>query len=218
MKLNSMTTIFRRAAATSIAALCLIFAGTAKADCGIATTQRAAFAPDGLAAANKLTAMLGGGSVHANTSDSFSDGSVRANALPGPASDLSRGIGGGNDPITGLWFTTFTIGGQTVDQGFGLWSSDGLEILNDNPPPASGNVCLGTWVKTGPNDYKLYHPSWTFDNNGNVNGMAIIHESITLAADRESYKGSFTIDVVTLAGAPVQHLAGSISGTRITVN
>lgn len=45
--------------------------------------------------------------------------------------------------IVGLWMTTFTSGGQVVDSGFDQWNADGTEILNDTPPPATGNVFLG---------------------------------------------------------------------------
>ena len=47
---------------------------------------------------------------------------------------------GGQASIVGLWNISFLIGGQIVDQGFDVWHADGTELLNDNPPPASGNV------------------------------------------------------------------------------
>jgi hypothetical protein len=57
--------------------------------------------------------------------------------------------------IVGLWKITFTSGGQVVDQGFDAWHSDGLEVLNDTPPPATGNVCLGVFAQTGHCTFKL---------------------------------------------------------------
>jgi hypothetical protein len=52
-----------------------------------------------------------------------------------------------------------------VDVGFEQWHSDGTEMLNDTPPPASGNVCLGTWEKIGPQTYTLVHPAFNAEGN-----------------------------------------------------
>lgn len=200
MKLKSTLNIFR-GAFTATAALCLMFAGSAKADCGLSSAPRSRINMDALKRSAEQAQAL----------------AARAMSNDGAKPDLTINIGFG-DPITGLWLSTFKIGGEIADEGFDVWNSDGTEILNDTPPPATGNVCLGTWVRTGSNAYKLYHPSWTFDAGGNLNGMAIIRETITLAADRQSYKGTFTIDVLALSGATLQHLAGDLSATRITVD
>jgi len=118
--------------------------------------------------------------------------------------------------ITGLWTITFTSGGQVVDQGFDVWHSDGTELLNDTPPPATGNVCVGIWSRTGGRGYKLYHPSWTFDNNGNLDGVAIIWEQVTLDPRGATFKGTYTVDVSDLSGAPLAHFEGTIAAQRIT--
>jgi hypothetical protein len=127
-----------------------------------------------------------------------------------------------NQPsIAGLWMTTFLAGGQIVDQGFDVWHSDGTELLNDNPPPASGNVCVGVWVQTDRNSYRLYHPSWTFDAKGNVNGTAIIRETVSVdAATGDTFKGTFTVDYYDLAGnhLTTQSVSGQLTGQRIVVD
>lgn len=120
--------------------------------------------------------------------------------------------------IVGLWKVTFVSGGQTVDEGFDQWNVGGTEILNDTPPPATGNVCLGVWVQTGPLSYKLKHPSWTFDNAGNLNGTVIIREQPVMDPHGNSFKGPFTYDVYDLNGNLLEHAAGTITGQRITVD
>jgi hypothetical protein len=120
-------------------------------------------------------------------------------------------------PIAGLWNVTFTSGGQVVDQGFDLWNSDGTEILNDTPAPASGNVCLGVWTRTG-QTFKLKHPSWTFDSNGNLNGTVIIREKITLDPRGQNYYGMFILNAFDLHGNPLYSVTGQISAQRITVD
>ncbi len=88
------------------AALLAAFAVNARADCGIAANRftvlpRLAVAsmPEGIALGRGLDA-----SAAASQATSHSDA----------------------DPsIVGLWKTTFTSGGQVVDEGFDQWNSDG---------------------------------------------------------------------------------------------
>ena len=77
----------------------------------------------------------------------------------------------GSASIVGFWHVLFTSGGQPFDEGYDVWHSDGTEILNDNAPPApangGGNFCMGVYEKTGPGAFKLKHPFWLMDANGN---------------------------------------------------
>jgi hypothetical protein len=125
-----------------------------------------------------------------------------------------------SDPVSivGLWKVTFVSDGQVVDEGFDQWHSDGTETLNDNPAPSSGNVCLGVWSTTGPLAFKLKHPSWTFDDAGNLTGTAIIREAVTLDGGGNTFKGSFTVDVFDLSGSQVMHIDGEIMAERILVD
>lgn len=195
MKLTSLMTRTRGTAALAVAALCFFFAGSARADCGQIAKPHGSviFEDSGSAGTNPLH--------------------VNARALPD-----SEGRGPGGNSIVGLWMATFISQGQIVDQGFDMWTSDGLEILNDTPPPSTGNVCLGTWIKVAPNTYLLKHPSWTFDDAGTLNGTAIIRETITVSDDGMTYKGTFTVDILSLNHTLLQHLSGTLTGTRITVD
>jgi len=120
--------------------------------------------------------------------------------------------------IVGLWNVTFTSGGQTVDVAFDVWHSDGTEILNDYTNPIEGNVCLGVWKQTGPRTFKLKHPSWSFDTNGNLLGTVIIRETVTLSPDCNQYKGEYTYDIYDTSGTFVNEYTGSIAATRIQVD
>ena len=208
MKLNFFTTRTRGTAAMAVAALCLFFAGKAKADCSQLARPRAIASFHPSAITGDPTAVTG--------ADARTGAQPLARTVVDP--ELAGQLAGKADPIVGLWLTTFTSQGQIVDQGFDMWTSDGLEVLNDTPPPATGNVCLGTWVRISPSTYLLKHPSWTFDEAGNLNGTAIIRETIIVDAVSNTYKGTFTIDIMTLSGNPIQHFNGTIAGTRITVD
>jgi hypothetical protein len=120
--------------------------------------------------------------------------------------------------IVGLWDVKFLFEGQVVDEGFDQYHSDGTEILNDTPPPATGNVCLGVYAKTGTNTLKLRHPSWIYDpTNTMVIGRATILERITLDRFGRSFRGNFTIQFRDLAGNPLApDFSGQLRGDRIT--
>ena len=120
--------------------------------------------------------------------------------------------------IVGLWTVTFTAGGQTVDVGYDAWHSDGTEILNDYTNPIEGNVCLGVWEQTGPRTYRLKHPSWSFDTTGTLLGTVVIHETVQLSPDGNSYIGSYRYDIYDLTGAFVEELTGQLRATRIRPN
>ncbi len=122
--------------------------------------------------------------------------------------------------ITGLWDLQFISGDQVVDEGFDQYHSDGTEILNDTPPPAAGNVCLGVWAKTGGNTLKLKHPSWIYDpTNTFVIGTATILEQITLDDDGNSFTGTFAVQLRDLSGNSLgPDLTGQLQATRITAD
>jgi hypothetical protein len=140
---------------------------------------------------------------------------IRALAAPERTEADSRGA---DSSIVGLWKVTFFFGGPVVDQAFEVFHNDGTELMNDTAPPASGNVCVGVWASTDGRTVKLNHPSWTFDASGNLNGTATIKTSITLDHNGNSFTGTFTVDVFNLMGVNLQHLAGTVSGQRVTVD
>src|SRR5438132_5042749 len=169
-------------------ALCAAFASTANAQCGL--------------------------SLKGNRS-------VLGNALPATASlkaQESSAKDGGDVTIVGLWDVKFISDNQVIDEGFDQYHSDGTEILNDTPPPAAGNVCLGVYENTGPRTLSLKHPSWLYDpTNTFVIGRVTILERITLDRGGHSFTGTFTVQFRDLSGntfAP--DLTGQLKGDRIT--
>jgi hypothetical protein len=115
----------------------------------------------------------------------------------------------------GLWKVAFVSDNVVVDQAFDAWHADGTETLVDTPPPSTGNVCLGVWSQNG-NIYKLNHPSWTFDLNGNLTGTAVIRETVSVDSHGNNFSGTFTVDVYDLSGNNLAHFGGTVSGQRIT--
>jgi len=174
-----------------VVALCAAFASRAEAQCGISPNHNHA----GLAAARPMMA-----NTIATQSAAMKDDKE------------------GDETIVGLWDVKFISDSQVVDEGFDQYHSDGTEILNDTPPPSTGNVCLGVYEKAGPHTFKLKHPSWIYDpSNTVVVGKAIILESIKVDKGGHTFTGTFTIQLVDLSGNSLgPDLTGQLKGDRIT--
>jgi len=125
---------------------------------------------------------------------------------------------GGDPSIVGLWQVTFTSGGQVVDQAYEIFHSDGTEMMVDTSAPASDNVCVGVWAQVGGLEVKLNHVSWTFDDQGNLNGTATIKLDVTLDANSNLFTGTFTVDVYSLTGSVLDHLVGTVAAKRVTID
>ncbi len=119
--------------------------------------------------------------------------------------------------FVGLWDSRLIYQGQVVDEGFDAFHSDGTEILIDQSAPATDNVCLGVWEENGPSTIELKHPSWYFDLNGNLLGVVVIHERLTLDPDGDNFHGTASEDIYDIHGNKIAHDEGyQIKATRIT--
>lgn len=151
----------------------------------------------------------------------------------GSASSTLLRVDDFRDPIVGMWKVTFTgqgngssgpPDGTVIDSAIVVWHSDGTEIMNSGRPPQDGNFCMGVWENRGRFGYKLNHFAMGNDTAnspggiGNPFGVSQFHQTVFLNAKADSYSGPFTIDVYDASGAPVLHIAGMVSATRITVN
>jgi hypothetical protein len=155
-------------------------------------------------------------------------GALNALAIPMPSAGVRPTVQNapqnGEEPtIVGLWDVKFMSDNQLFDEGFDQYHSDGTEILNDIPPPVSGNVCLGVWARTGPRSFKLKHPFWIFDaaTNTTVIGRGVVLENITLDRRGQSFKGTFTFEFRDLFGNPLSgfpDVSGNLTADRITVD
>jgi hypothetical protein len=174
-------------------ALCAVFAASASAQCGLTMKRN-----QGTLAA--VSTMAG---LNANT----------------PLAQSAPAQSGEEQTLVGFWDIKFIADNQVVDEGFDQFHSDGLEILNDTSPPVTGNICLGTWTKTGGHAYKLKHPFWIFDpdTNTTVIGRGMILERITVDHGGQTLSGTFTFQLRDLSGNPLApDTTGQIKGDRIT--
>jgi hypothetical protein len=183
--------------------------------------------------------------VHAGCGDTnygqtpfvFPPVSVNAQAVTQRARLTAEGIGGGNAmmntaSIVGMWNIQFIALGNTahnppipdgaqIDFGYTQWHSDGTELMNSaGHTPVTGNWCMGTWVRSGYFSYELSHWALSYDATSQVLTAKInIREQITLDPSGNEFTGTFTITVLNATtGAELDHLAGTISAQRVTVD
>jgi hypothetical protein len=130
--------------------------------------------------------------------------------------------------IVGMWKIQMIAKGNTTipdgalfDFGYTQFHSDGTEILNSGGrAPATGNFCLGVWVRSGYFNYELNHFALSYDaTTGALNGKATIREQITLDPSGSEYTGTFTLNLYDpTSGQQMAQVLGTISATRVTVD
>ena len=134
--------------------------------------------------------------------------------------------------IVGMWSIQFISQGNTahnpsipdgavIDFGYTQWHSDGTELMNSGGhAPGTQNFCMGTWVRSGYFTYTLNHFALSYDaTSGNLTAKVDIREQATLDPSGNQFTGTFTIDAYDpKSGAKLDHVAGTISATRITVD
>jgi hypothetical protein len=140
---------------------------------------------------------------------------------------LGAGPQNGNNATTGtivgLWSGTLYVGsGPAIyDQQFDTWFADGNELAVDNAvPPVLGNVCVGTWIRVGPQTYQLRHVTWNWNLDGSLAGTFLLLETVTLDPKGNAFKGTYVSDSFDLDGnvIPALHAEGDVVATRITAN
>ncbi|MDQ2778420.1 MAG: hypothetical protein M3Y32_02550 [Pseudomonadota bacterium] len=145
------------------------------------------------------------------------------------------------DSIVGLWKVSFISDGSAypgpipagVETDFATvqWHPDGTEfMISGGRAPSTGDVCMGVWEQTGHRTVKLNHLALAWvsqDTPAPVGpvlpaaylGPGVIHETVKLSPDGNTYTGKFTIDQYTADGITlVEHLGGTVTGTRVVVN
>jgi hypothetical protein len=133
--------------------------------------------------------------------------------------------GSEGDHIVGFWHAKFVSEGSSgipdgtvIDSPNVQWHGDGTEIMNSTRVPATGDICMGIWHKTGKLTYELNHFTLGFDTSGNFVGPGQIQEDVTLDKKADQYSGTFKIDQYDPSGNLLAQLTGQITATRITVN
>jgi hypothetical protein len=103
-----------------------------------------------------------------------------------------------HEGIVGTWLVNY----GPVGQAFIQWHSDGTEWENITHPSEGGNICMGSWVATGPWTYSRNHFGWILDSTGAI-GYFNETETDTLSKDGNSYTGTNVSIFYDMAGQVV---------------
>jgi hypothetical protein len=122
--------------------------------------------------------------------------------------------------ILGLWKKVYFSGGVLNDIGLDQFGAGGAELLNDVVAFNGGNnFCIGVWKQVGPRTYDLVHTFYVFDpDNANIAvGVSIETSRLVVSRDGNRFTGKWSQDNYDLFGAlmPGTHYEGTISATRI---
>lgn len=133
--------------------------------------------------------------------------------------------------MVGLWHVVFIAEGNTgpglppdgaqVDNALSAWHADGNEETLSSRPPATGDVCLGTWRQIGERQFALNHFGIAFDPAVDPNtplGFANIRQNIILSRDGKTFTGYFRIDQYDAKGDLLVEIKGNLVGTRISLS
>jgi len=188
--------------------------GTKMNKTGLAAIAAAGFFLMAAADANACSAAQKSGNLTAQQASNMA--LARLRVLPPEKGAQPEDVVPANPPtIVGLWDVQFFGGGQLLFETYDMWHADGTEIEVDASNPILGNVCNGVYVQTGAITYRLTHPSWVFDANGNLTNTVMIREVVTLDLNGQKYSGTFTVDYFDLNGKLVEHDEGTLKATRV---
>ncbi len=187
---DSLWRLFRSASVTLAAVAMLFVASNAVAACGDPSGLK-----PGIALKMPFLAQPGGGAEQA-----------RQTKAPD------------RNSIVGLWYVSYTSGGELLYESFDQWHSDGTELENPNLAPATGPLCVGVWNQVGKRTYRLHHVGWNFDINGNSLGSFTLDETNTVSRNGLTYKGTFDLKFYDVDGNLVDEVTGTQTATRISVS
>ena len=120
----------------------------------------------------------------------------------------------GHPSIVGLWTVEYYQStGEFLFETHDQWHSDGLEFEINSIAP--GAVCAGTFKQAADGTVHLHHVIYTFDATGVLNGTIDETQLDTVAADGNSYSGTFDQKFYDLGGNFLFEVTGTQAATRI---
>ncbi len=171
-------------------------------------------------AAALATATLVGASMQAQACNPLLGHNFGKHVAPAalPAAMLAKNSphAGASGGIVGLWHDVHTASDGTLFlEGYDTWNRDGTENELGNLPPASGNLCVGTWSRSGKTINLTAHVAWLYDLNNNQVGTLDIVESNKVSSDGNSYTGTFDAHFYDTSGNQFMEVTGTTAADRL---
>lgn len=125
--------------------------------------------------------------------------------------------GNAKNSIIGLWHDVHTASDGTLFlEGYDTWNVGGTENELGNLPPAGGELCVGAWVKHGKTINLTTHVTWLYDLNNNFVGTLNMTQQNTVAADGNSYTGTFDAKFFDPNGNQFNEITGTTTADRLS--
>lgn len=122
----------------------------------------------------------------------------------------------GTNPIVGLWHVVHTASNGTLFlESYDQWDADGGEFELGKLPPATGPLCIGTWIPKGTAVRLETHVTWLYDMSGNWVGTLNMVQRNTVDSTGNNYTGTFNARFYDTNGNQFMVIAGTTDAERL---
>lgn len=126
------------------------------------------------------------------------------------------------DPIEGFWQSSVSL--QDCSSGASLGGFRGLTIFapggtasaDNNQPPLTKGIALGTWRMTGESRYVAELRFWRYQADGTPAGQQRLTRTLTLAPDGRTLTAAISSVSLDTADNTVRTVCGTETGARVS--
>jgi len=122
--------------------------------------------------------------------------------------------------LTGTWIGTVTFAGAAPFITLSTFNADGTLTETDQSErqlPLLGSPSHGVWVLRASNTYRIKFIKLLFAPDGTPAGEAVVHGTLTLSADANSFSLSGVNDSFDAQGHPVGRTPFTAQGRRVMI-
>jgi hypothetical protein len=126
-----------------------------------------------------------------------------------------------SDPIEGVWESNVTVTDCASNavlrsfKGVGLFQRGGALTADNSLPRLTQSIALGHWKRDDVHAYTANFRLFRFNLDGSLAGSQKVHRSLILAADKNSFSGTITAQVMDTAEVVLLTTCGSETAVRI---
>jgi hypothetical protein len=125
------------------------------------------------------------------------------------------------DPIEGFWQSTVALqdcsSGAPLGgfRGLTIFAAGGAATADNNQPPMSKGIAIGTWKKNATGTYVAELRFWRYQPDGAPAGQQRLTRTLTLAADGKTLTGTISSVSLDTGDNAVRTVCGTENGARV---